>query len=549
MVKKCTALILNLIFVGVLLLLSSCQTSDSPNVLVIAVDGLSSAESICHRESSQLQKSGFGELCAESVRATHAYTTSTLSVPSLTSLLTGLYPFQSHVRFNSPPGLKSEIQTVTEVAEGRGYQTAFFSGQIAHSRRTGLHQGFELFDDMINHEKQLAFRPIKETYKIFLDWLNESSAAKPFFAVLTVADLLFPEYQTTNRLGETRSQTYDSQLEEIDDALFEVIQNLKKKKMWDKTYVILTGLNGKPQGEHSQNYSQYLNLHSENTQVSLLMKPTYGEKDVKSQRTFDPSISLADVGRTLFDLVKSSFIENRQTSFPVVSLEAVLKKTAGPWTVQRLIPIEAPWLSWQGLGPIRWAAMNQHELYIFDKRIQAYNTLTDRLEKNPSFIASLDDMKNTFPPEAVNEIELQLWRWPEKLPKNLNEYYKTTQPKLSWTENSCLKWAIMQKSASLKKECRNSDFQTYMEWRMSQEKSSEKDLLKDQFLRKMRHRNLLKKFHELNISLDGPWEPLAYSFVPNDELDEILALNTKTQEMVQDYLKKIEIKKKNNSDD
>jgi hypothetical protein len=548
MVKKCTALIFNLIFVGVLLVFSSCKSSEAPNILIIAIDQLGSAESLCHREAtSQTQKSGFVLLCGESVRATHAYTTSTMSVPSLTSLLTGLYPFQHQVRFNSPPGLKSESLSAAEAAWSKGYQTAFFSGHLSHLRRTGLQQGFVLFDDTFDSDVQFGFRPIKETGHLFLEWLEEISSAKPFFTVLTASDLLFPEAVTTNQLGEIRSQSYESQLEEIDESLFKIFTALKKKNLWDKTYIIVTGLNGRPLAEVKQNYPKYMNLSSEATQITLLMKPIYGLKDVKSERTFDPPISLADVGYTLFDILKFPLAQNDKSQFPVVSLEPVLKKTAGPWTLRRLIPIESSWLSWQNLGATRWAMVAQHELYIFDRRIQVFNTLTDRLEKNPNYFNNIEDLKAVFSHQALQELGLQQWRWPEKLPRDLVSYYLSNQKKISWSDNPCLKWAIMQRSSSLKKECNNPDFQSYMAWNLTTEKSAEKEMLKELFLRRVGHRRLIQKFHEQNLYLEGVWEPISYSLTPKDELDELIAINEKLQELINDYLKKMELKKKKQS--
>ena len=68
-------------------------------MLVIAVDELTATDVICSQDDSP--RSGFQLLCNESVRFTHAFTPSTLTVPALASLLTGHYPIQHRVRHNS----------------------------------------------------------------------------------------------------------------------------------------------------------------------------------------------------------------------------------------------------------------------------------------------------------------------------------------------------------------------------------------------------------------------------------------------------------------
>src|SRR5690606_23654454 len=92
----------------------SCKTTDRKSVLVIAVDELTFMDITCRQDDAE--KSGFQLFCNESVRFTHAFTPSTLAVPALSSVLTGLYPLQHKVRHNGGPGLAAEFETVAEMA-------------------------------------------------------------------------------------------------------------------------------------------------------------------------------------------------------------------------------------------------------------------------------------------------------------------------------------------------------------------------------------------------------------------------------------------------
>lgn len=375
-----------IIFFVTLILLSlvqtACQTNDKSSVLIIAVDELAVGDVNCSPESSGT-KSGFQLLCKESVRFTHAFTPSTLTSASLSSLLTGLYPFQHKVRHNGGPGLAAEFELSSEVAVRHDYRTSFFSGGAPIFRRSGLNQGFELFDDNLIPGFGNLFRPLKKNATSFLQWLKHDVGSSPFFSVLYVPDLNFTNMVTTTELGETRNLSFESQVDELDESLYELIMQLKATNRWDKTTVILVGLSGHETGDHSRELPS-LNLHSENTQVALFIKPTQSKKrDEAIFWKIDQNVSLPDVGQTLFDLLGESSLDNQSSDFPVHSLLEVLKSPTADWSEDRPILLESGWSLWRNAGPLRTAVISHHVLYINDDTPKLYNTLVDRLEVNP----------------------------------------------------------------------------------------------------------------------------------------------------------------------
>src|SRR5690606_10347070 len=140
MKKNLLLIVLISVFAG------SCQwqSETKPSILVIAVDSLSSDFITCFDETESLN-SGFATLCSESVRFTHAFTTSTMSVAALSSVLTAQYPYETSVFNNGSNYLLNEFETIAEVAISKGYRTSLFSGGAPVFRKTGLGQGFEVF--------------------------------------------------------------------------------------------------------------------------------------------------------------------------------------------------------------------------------------------------------------------------------------------------------------------------------------------------------------------------------------------------------------------
>ncbi|WP_413583357.1 sulfatase-like hydrolase/transferase [Bdellovibrio sp. HCB288] len=363
-----------------------CQSSDKSSILVIAADNFAVSDVNCSSDGHSGTKSGFQLLCNESVRFTHAFTTSTLSSPALGSILTGLYPYQHKVRHNGGPGLAAEIELASEAAVYQNYRTSFFTGGAPVFRRSGLNQGFELFDDSINPGFSNLYRPFKKSAENFMQWLRHDVGNEPYFSVLYAPDLQFTNTVTTTELGETRNLSFESQVDEFDESLYELITQIKSARRWENTTVILVGLSGHNNGDRRDRRDfPTLNLNSENTQVALLIKPAQKKKkgDEPIYWKADQNVTLADVGKTLFELLGESVVENDGGDFPVHSLTGVLKSPEANWSEDRPFPIESAWALWRNAGPLRVAVISQHVLYINDEVPKLYNTLVDRMEATP----------------------------------------------------------------------------------------------------------------------------------------------------------------------
>ncbi|MEN0057895.1 MAG: sulfatase-like hydrolase/transferase [Bdellovibrio sp.] len=349
--------------------------------MIIAVDELTSSDVTCSQEEGE--RSGFQLLCNESIRFTHAFTPSTLTTPALTSLLTGLYPYQHGVRHNGGPAVSAGVELASEVALKKDYRTSFFSGGAPVFRRSGLNQGFEVFEDNIIPNFKTLFRPFKNNADSFTQWLQQEVGGEAFFSVIYVPDLLFTTTETVTDFGETRNLTFESQLDELDESLFELFRYLKTTKKWDQTTIILTGLNGHTSGERYRELSP-LNLHGENTQITLLIKPAQKTKrDEALHWKIDQNVTLVDVGQTLFELLDGNKPPAHSSNFSAVSLGPALRNPNTAWEEERLLLSESGWALWRQAGSLRVAGIGGHVLYIHDEKPTLYNTLVDRFEVNP----------------------------------------------------------------------------------------------------------------------------------------------------------------------
>lgn len=403
-------------------LCTSCRWSQdsSHSVIIIAVDQLGINQVSCRADNPIQERSGIGLLCQESIRFTHAYTTSILSGPALTSVLTGQYPFQHGLRSNTRSFLSARVTTLAEVYLNNGYATSFISGGAPVLRKLNLQQGFETFDDAFTPTSTRLFRPFFESQKIF-ETIHAKSDSQNIFSVFYVPDLLFKDTVTQTDLGETRNLSFESQVEEFDESLFTFIQNLKSRNQWDSTMIVLVGLNSEA-GNDRFNELPNTNLFSERTQVGLLIKPPQKPRDEGIHWSYDGNVNLADIGFTLLEKFATGKVD---ADFPVLSLNEILKSPSD----ERAAP-DRPLLmesAWNELSSIRRAIRWDQYLFLLDEKPKVFNSFIDKLETT-SLRLSEPSVRDQW--DSIQKIlEKKNWSlWPEAPYALIRKWQDIPQP-------------------------------------------------------------------------------------------------------------------------
>lgn len=393
-------------FLFLLFTQTSCQKTEKNPVIILAFDRLSMTDVSCIATTNRGQLTAIDQLCQESVRFTHAYTTSTLTNPAIASILTAQYPFQHKSRHNGSPPLAPEIQTVAETAVRKSYRTSFFSGGAPVLRKSGLGQGFEVFDDRFIPSLDKIYRPMEQTIAAFQQWLDSEGISDSFFSFLYFPDLNFTQNAVDNNM-ESHQQNLDLKNESFNRSLIQFFQYLKKRDIWNKAYIMLVGLNGSASFYH-QNEMKPLNLHSENTQVAMLIKPPHKIRDIGIQWNMDENVSLVDLGKTLFEIVGEQ-PQSKSENFQSISFMKAFQHPNGLLPDGRFLVVESAWSQWRGVGGIRAALVKDYELYFFDQRPTYFNMLTDRTETNKIYRR----MPNYE--EILRQNNFSSWQMPENL--------------------------------------------------------------------------------------------------------------------------------------
>lgn len=571
MLKRKISKILGLLIIGVLLNSCTLPRSDRPSVLVIAVENLGVNELNCSRESRNNSRSGFDLLCEESVRFTHGFTPSILSGPALGSLLTAQYPAIHGLRHHGRSALSSRMQTVAEVAQKKSYATSFFSGGAPILRKHNFQQGFEVFDDNFAPGLNSFYRPLAQTEPLFLNWLKDIGK-QSFFSVIYAPDLMFANTETTNELGEARNLSFESQLEELDETLYNYFQELKLKNRWNNTVIILAGLNGPAQKRWG--VSLNANLFSERSQVALLIKPTYKPRDEGITWSIDANVSLADVGATIWEYIADEIPVSQIPQLETVSLKTALATTKTDWDDNRLIAVESGWPEWKAeplsaSRSIRYSVRRGHYLLMYNEKPRVFNSLIDRLEVSSTFmqdpsvspwvfdvIKTLQSM-NWSPYVPFNTVEILRWdslsestspllsktakeselkeilrRNPtDAVAQNLLAYHLLSRNDWSelakWTDvqklkdHPCVKLVKSKKlDISDRKDCEDPVSLEFVDWIHDENN----DLVKKRFLRSYYYSRIDQNIIEVNLHLQNAWDTPQKDLNSIRMIDVLLAL-------------------------
>jgi hypothetical protein len=348
-----------------LLFWTSCQSQQQDSVLVLAFEQLSSEDLNCSEERFSLDSglaSGLALMCNESIRFTHAFTTSLQPAAAMGSLLTATYPIQHRLRSNSDR-IDSSFDLLSDVAYKKNYRTGFFSGSPSILKKSGLSRSFEIFDDSIASQDGRFSWPISNQITQLSNWIFDEK--KPFLGIV-----YFANFDLNQPISD-----------EDDEKLFTLFEALKKRGLWDKSHIILTGLRG--QNKYSRvGETAFSNLHSENTNVAFLYKPPRQKGDDGISWKSDNLISLADIGHSLFCLFNACPSRNNETpaALPEILQTQDIQSSISD---QKIILIEAanPFDSNQ----VSFALRSKTNLFLNSPQLQYFNTLADRSEAIDSY--------------------------------------------------------------------------------------------------------------------------------------------------------------------
>src|SRR5436305_7422576 len=155
-------------------------------------------------------------LRADSILCERAYSHYPMTLPSHTSILTGLLPPQHGVRDNVGYPLDGErFPTLARLLKAAGYETGGAVSTYVLRHATGIASGFDFYEDKIELQGGERLddlqRPGAETVRLALDWLR-GRADQPFFFFLHLYEPHAPYTPPEPWKSRYRERPYDGEI-------------------------------------------------------------------------------------------------------------------------------------------------------------------------------------------------------------------------------------------------------------------------------------------------------------------------------------------------
>ncbi|MGN6182547.1 MAG: sulfatase-like hydrolase/transferase [Thermoanaerobaculia bacterium] len=244
------------------LLLSACSKPETPttltqssaprpSILLVTLD-TTRADAIGDTTPS------FNALAARGRRFAFAYATVPQTLPSHSSMMTGLYPAGHGVRENAR-FLGEKQAVLAEKLKSAGYRTAAFVSAFAVAKRFGLGRGFDVYDEDFGANR--AERVAKETTDRALAWLDSSSDA-PEFLWVHYYDPHYPYTPPDPYRTRFASNLYLGEVASMDEQLGRLVQAFESKAHGAKAIIVVAD-HGEGLGDHGE--QQHGNLVYQST--------------------------------------------------------------------------------------------------------------------------------------------------------------------------------------------------------------------------------------------------------------------------------------------
>jgi arylsulfatase A-like enzyme len=281
------------------------RTARRPNVLLVTIDTFR-ADRLGTGIAPALDRLALG-----GTRFTNARTAAPLTLPSHTTILTGLLPTAHGVRENGAGALNSAHPTLARLFKDAGYDTAAFVGAFVLDRRFGLAQGFDTYDDRIPRdpratERLEAERPASAVIDAALGWLEQRSTTnerrstndqRPFFVWIHLYDPHAPYTPPPEFLARAKT-AYDGEIAYADSQIARVFAWLTDRRLPSDTIIVFAGDHGEGLGDHGEKTHGML-LYDSTLRVPLIVTgPTV------TPSTRDEAVSLVDVAPTILGLAR-----------------------------------------------------------------------------------------------------------------------------------------------------------------------------------------------------------------------------------------------------
>jgi len=236
-----------------LLALSACQADPRPNVLLITLD-TTRADHLGAMGDTAARTPTLDALAARGALFERAYASTPRTLPSHTTILTGLEIDQHRVRDNGQFFARDAGETLAERLGARGYATAAFVAAAVLDSVFGLDRGFDIYDDDIPWDQRPLNRTVPQRRgEVVVDharaWLEQRPRG-PFFLWVHLYDPHSPRDPPAPFAA--MEDPYAAEIAYADAQVARLLDAVERATAGQDTLIVVIGDHGESLGEHDE---------------------------------------------------------------------------------------------------------------------------------------------------------------------------------------------------------------------------------------------------------------------------------------------------------
>ncbi len=367
------------------------EASDIERIVIVSIDTLR-ADHVGSYGATDVGTDTMDLLAAEGVRFSQAISPAPITLPSHSTLLTGLDPPQHGVRHNGLFKLEPDLPTLQGLAREAGFETAAFISAYVLDRQFGLDRGFDHYDDLLGTSNDghsgpaVPARAADGTVDAALNWVETAPDKFLLFVHLydPHADHNPPE-PYRSQFGADR--LYDAEIAFADAEVGRLLEGIASR--WPNgTVVALTSDHGESFGEHGEP-THSLSIYEATQHIPLFV----AGPGVPRAAVVDDVVRLSDVAPTLADLIglsglaSSSEIHGGRSLRPL--WEGAQEEERVAWVETLATQLDFSWSPLFGVrtGSHKYIRAPKPELYALESD---GSELENVAGENPDLVAELD---------------------------------------------------------------------------------------------------------------------------------------------------------------
>jgi arylsulfatase A-like enzyme len=278
------------------------------NVLLITLDTTRADRLGCYG-SAEAATPVLDHLAAGGIRFDDAVTVAPITLPSHTTILTGLNPPNHGVRHNGEFHLTGDHETLAETLGEEGYETAAFVSAFVLDARFGLDQGFDRYDDQVavaasttaaTFTKPIYERSATRVTDAAIQWLSSPSRRSPFFCWVHYFDPHSPYQPPPPYAARFPDRPYAGEIAYMDAQIGRLLTAFETQGRLSETLTIVVADHGESLGEHGESTHAKL-IYESTMRVPLIVScPALIHQSCVVD---DVVVSIADIFPTVLELL------------------------------------------------------------------------------------------------------------------------------------------------------------------------------------------------------------------------------------------------------